>query len=100
MNLTLRKLLVKPVSADLHAAGDTEVRCAAARTRRPDGKEAPSAGRAFTLAGGLVDGHQDLPSDGHEVAAKAITEGDWIRWSSRCEICSERRFCASFQRLV
>jgi hypothetical protein len=34
-----------------------------------------------------VDGHQDLPSDDHEVAAMAITEGDRIRWSSRREIC-------------
>jgi hypothetical protein len=38
-----------------------------------------------------VDGHQDLPSDGHEVDAMAITESDRIRWSSRREICSERR---------
>ena len=33
-----------------------------------------------------VDGHQDLPSDGHEVDAMAITESDRIRWSSRREI--------------
>jgi len=26
-----------------------------------------------------VDGHQDLPSDGHEVQATAITESDRIR---------------------
>jgi hypothetical protein len=32
-----------------------------------------------------VDGHQDLPSDGHEVDAMAITESDRIRWSSRRE---------------
>ena len=38
-----------------------------------------------------MDGHQDLPSDGHEVAAVTITAGDRIRWSSRREICSDRR---------
>jgi hypothetical protein len=38
--------------------------------------------------GGGVDGHQDLPSDGHEVDTMAITEGDRIRSSSRSEICS------------
>jgi hypothetical protein len=37
-----------------------------------------------------VDGHQDLPSDGHEVDATAITESNRIRWSSRRGICSER----------
>jgi hypothetical protein len=44
-----------------------------------------------------VNGHQDqdLPSDGHEVAAMAITEGDRIRWSSRREIYSDRRFGAA-----
>ena len=36
-----------------------------------------------------VDGHQDLPSDGHEVDAAAITESNGIRWSSRRGICSE-----------
>jgi hypothetical protein len=35
-----------------------------------------------------VDGHQDLPSNGHEVGAMAITESDRIRSSSRREICS------------
>jgi hypothetical protein len=42
-----------------------------------------------------VDAHQDLPSDGHEVAAMAITNGDRIRWSSRREICSDRRLRAA-----
>ena len=56
-----------------------------------------SASREVNGKGGLtlrtVDGHQDqdLPSDGHEVAVMAITEGDRIRWSSRREICSDRR---------
>jgi hypothetical protein len=33
-----------------------------------------------------VDGHQDLPSDGHDVDAMVITESDRIRWScaARC----------------
>ena len=31
----------------------------------------------------IVDGHQDLPSDGHEVGAVAIAESDWFRWSLR-----------------
>jgi hypothetical protein len=35
-----------------------------------------------------VDGHRDLPSDGHEVDAMAITEGNQIRWSSHRKICS------------
>jgi hypothetical protein len=39
-----------------------------------------------------VDGHEDLPSDGDEVDAVAITESDRIRRSSRREIDSERRF--------
>jgi hypothetical protein len=29
-----------------------------------------------------VDSHQDLPSDGHEANAMAITEGDQVRWWS------------------
>jgi hypothetical protein len=47
-----------------------------------------------------VDGHQDLPSDGHEVDAMAITESDRIRWSSRREICSGRRLRAAGKRTV
>jgi len=35
-----------------------------------------------------VDGHQDLPGDGREVDAMAITESDRIRWSPRGEFCS------------
>ncbi len=31
----------------------------------------------------IVDGHQDLPSDGHEASAGAITESDHARQSSR-----------------
>lgn len=30
-----------------------------------------------------VDDHQDLPSDGHDAEAMAITESDRIRWSPR-----------------
>jgi hypothetical protein len=45
--------------------------------------------------GGNVDGHQDLPSDGHEVDPTAITESNRICWSSRRGICSERRLFAS-----
>jgi hypothetical protein len=37
-----------------------------------------------------VDGHQDLPSDGHEVDVMAITDSDRICWASRREICSCR----------
>jgi hypothetical protein len=37
-----------------------------------------------------ADGHQDLPSESHEVAAMAIAEADVIRWSLRREICSDR----------
>jgi hypothetical protein len=48
----------------------------------------------FASRDSRVDGHQDLPSDSHEVAAKAVTKGDRIRWSSRRDICSERRFGA------
>jgi len=39
----------------------------------------------------IVDGRQDLLSDGQEVDAMAMTESDRIRRSSRREICSERR---------
>jgi uncharacterized DUF497 family protein len=41
-----------------------------------------------------VDGHQDLPSDVREVDAMVNTVSNLIRWSSRSEICSERRFFA------
>ena len=41
-----------------------------------------------------VDGHQDLPSDGHEVGSTAITESNRIRWSLRREICSCRLFAS------
>jgi hypothetical protein len=40
-------------------------------------------------AAASVDGHQDLPNDGHAVDVMAITESDRIPWSSRREICSE-----------
>jgi hypothetical protein len=48
----------------------------------------------------FVDGHQDLPSDGHEVAAMAITEGDRIRWSSRREICSLPNICGKWPSMT
>jgi hypothetical protein len=47
-----------------------------------------------------VDGHQDLPSDGHEAGAMAIAENDRSRWSSRREICPDRRFRAYDSRAV
>lgn len=34
-------------------------------------------------AQGTVDGHQDLPSDGHEVSAVAVTKSDRVHRSSR-----------------
>ena len=34
--------------------------------------------------------NQDLSSDGHDIAAMAITKSDRIRWSLRREIYSER----------
>jgi hypothetical protein len=42
----------------------------------------------------IVDGHEDLPSGGHEVDVMAITASDRIRWWSRREICSDRRLWA------
>jgi hypothetical protein len=39
-----------------------------------------------------VDGHQNLPSDGHEANAMAITESHQDRRSSRCLPAAERRF--------
>jgi hypothetical protein len=57
---------------------------------KQDGEAVPGA--TSDLGGASrVDGHQDLPSDGHDVAAMAITESGRIRCSPRCEFCSERR---------
>jgi hypothetical protein len=37
----------------------------------------------------VVGGHQNLPSDGHEISAMAITESDQVRRSS----CSQLAAC-------
>jgi hypothetical protein len=47
-----------------------------------------------------VDGHQNLPSDGHEVSAIVITESDRTCWSPRCQLAAERRFRAQDDRLA
>ena len=51
--------------------------------------------RATAHAAAIVDGHQDLPSDGHEVGSTAIAESNRIRWSLRREICSLPIICIS-----
>jgi hypothetical protein len=43
-----------------------------------------------------VDGHQDLPGDGHEVEAMAVTDGDRICWSSRRESAQNTDYLESF----
>jgi hypothetical protein len=43
---------------------------------------ASSAGGHLRIGGEtVVVGHQDLPSDGHDVDAMGITESERIRWS-------------------
>jgi hypothetical protein len=50
---------------------------------------------AVRLAITSVDGHQNLPNDGHEAVTVAITESDRIRRSSRRLLAAERRIRAA-----